>query len=318
MFAGVPPWIAASRIGGGAPAGLTARYWRLRGFTAGSVGDGGLAEVEFYSVVGGADITTGGTAISGSTGSGSAAQAFDGDKTTSHWGGAAGSVYAGTSWVGYDFGAGNAVSVAQFEITARATPNPDQVWDGFALDYSADGTNWTTIDTFVDTGAWSSNESRKYTAVTTPPARVSARYWRLNGTVAGTYNGGALSEIEFYAPSPAGIDAATGGTPISGSELAGTTDDKAFDGIRDSASYWAGVSGAVAAGTSWIGYDFGSPVPLIQFELTARSGVNSNQMWDGWNLDYSSDGVGWTTLQGYSDTASWAGLERRMYQVANP
>jgi hypothetical protein len=141
----------------------------------------------------------------------------------------------------------------------------------------------------------------------------TAQHWRLKGTLAGSFNGGALGEIEFYA-ALGGTSIATGGTPSAGSAAFGGTAAAAFDGNKVS-GIWAGASGAISAGTSWVAYDFGSPVSITSFELTGRNSSDANQMWDGWDLEYSEDNVTWVTLESYSDATAWTAGESRTYEV---
>ena len=151
---------------------------------------------------------------------------------------------------------------------------------------------------------------------TNPNASDAHRYWRLKGTVSGTFNGGALSEIEFY--STTGEDnIATGGTPSAGSEAFGGLAIYAFDGADETVNgtMWAGASGAIAAGTSWVAYDFGSPVQIDSFKIWPRSSVNSNQMWDEWDLEWSDDGVSWTLWESFADATGWTGGAAKEFEV---
>jgi len=140
------------------------------------------------------------------------------------------------------------------------------------------------------------------------------RYWRLKGTEAGSYDGGGLAEVEFKAE-VGGTDVATGGTASAGSNRAGSLAEYAFNDqteLEDS-NFWGGAAGSVAAGTSWIAYDFGSPVYIKEFSITARDGVESDHMWDRWSLEYSDDNVNWKARDFYVDEASWAANEKRSY-----
>jgi hypothetical protein len=144
-------------------------------------------------------------------------------------------------------------------------------------------------------------------------ATPTHRYWRLKGTTAGTYDGGALAEIEFYS-TIGGASIATGGTASSGSNGAGGLPENAFDGLLEAAGgMWAGASGAVVAGTSWVAYDFGTPVSVVSHAITARNSSWANQVWDGWNLEYSDDNITWTIHSSYSDLTTWAVDEQKTY-----
>ena len=139
------------------------------------------------------------------------------------------------------------------------------------------------------------------------------RYWRLIGTVAGSYDGGALSEIEFY-DTIGGADQANGGVASAGSEDFGGTAAQAFDGTT---AMWAGAPGAVAAGTSWVAYDFGAgnDIEIVQVGITARSSGDSNQVWDEFKLQFSDNGTSWVDAQTWSDTSTWGSLQQKKFTV---
>lgn len=147
-----------------APPSSDKRYWRLYGLTAGSYNGGALCEIQMYTSVGGADVTTGGTPLAGSEAfGGTAAKAFDGNLTSSFWAGAVGAVAAGTSWVYYDFGVGVDIDIVQVGIVSRSSPDNEQVWDSFKLQWSSDGMAWTDVQTWTDTSSWASNQLKKFT-----------------------------------------------------------------------------------------------------------------------------------------------------------
>lgn len=145
------------------------------------------------------------------------------------------------------------------------------------------------------------------------PARTGHRYWRLKGTDPGSYSGGALSEIEFY-NEIGGADIANEGTAFAGSEDFGGLATAAFDG--DTSTMWAGNATAIADGTSWVAYDFRAHKPDIkQFQISARLSPNQEQVWDGWNIEYSDDGINWTVANSYVDNTAWGSGESRKYTV---
>lgn len=146
-----------------------------------------------------------------------------------------------------------------------------------------------------------------------------APYWRVKGTVSGSFNGGALSEVGFYSALGDAATNTTGGTPSAGSEAFGGLATNAFDGIDEAnaGGMWAGASGAIAAGTSWLAYDYGEWTEIAEISLTARSGGNSNQMWDEFDLEWSIDGITWYLWQSYVDTGTWASVETRRYAVTD-
>lgn len=144
------------------------RYWRILMLDEAVPYYGwGLAEVQFRGTPGGPNLATGGTALeSRDYGSGYvAANAFDGDASTV-W--AAAFDTGGPSandYIGYDFGAGNAVSVAEVMLQARGDGGGgnNQAPALWMLQYSDDAVTWTTANQFSDYNHWGVGESRTYT-----------------------------------------------------------------------------------------------------------------------------------------------------------
>jgi hypothetical protein len=136
------------------------------------------------------------------------------------------------------------------------------------------------------------------------------RYWRLLFTEIGTFVGSALAELEFYEEID-GPNIATGGTPIAGNEDFGGTKEQAFDGNKTT-SFWAcnGIGSY-----SWIGYNFATNVAVRQFGITSRDGSDGNQVGNEWLLQWSNDGVSWTTQQTYVDETAWGPNQEKKYRV---
>jgi hypothetical protein len=143
-----------------------------------------------------------------------------------------------------------------------------------------------------------------------PLAGTQAQYWRLIFTELGSFPGSALSELEWYS-TVGGANIATGGTPIAGNSEFGGSAAEAYDGDKTT-SFWAcnGIGE-----DSWIGYNFGSPVAIKQFEITSRDGSDGNQVGNAWRLQYSSNGTDWETLKSYSDYDAWSASESRKYET---
>lgn len=144
-----------------------------------------------------------------------------------------------------------------------------------------------------------------------PDARL---YWRARGTVAGTFDGGAFAKIIFKDESGEAVY----GEPISGSDYSASND--AIEGIfgAGTTGFWGGVSGAVAAGTSWIGLKFPKPVALGSIEIIARDSPDQEQMWDEFLIEYSDDGTNWFTLQTVDSSAAWTSNELKTFPVTSP
>ena len=115
-----------------------------------------------------------------------------------------------------------------------------------------------------------------------------ARYWRLElqgraGAI--TYVGELVLRTE-----PGGVQAATGGTPISSADYQSFVKANAFDGSPS--TLWLPSNGAAVFG--WIGYDFGAgnekDIVEVAVDLT---GHQANSTPESMRMAYSFDGVNW-------------------------
>lgn len=132
-------------------------YWRVN--IAGT--DGGatltLAEIELHITVAGANQATGGTATASS---GTAANAFDASNA-SNW-----AVSSGTAgWIQYQLA--SALDIIEFSITAPSatmTNAPNRC----SLQYSDNGSEFTTVALVNGQTSWTTNEKRTFTNSTYP------------------------------------------------------------------------------------------------------------------------------------------------------
>lgn len=141
----------------------SARYWRILITETRNNGPfyANVAEVELRATAGGTDQATGGTAAASSFDSTSvnADKAFD-DSATTFWSSDGGANLP--QWISYDFGTAKTVSEVLIQAgndATRATRAPKT----FQIQYSSDGSTWTTGATVTDTPAWSVSESRTFT-----------------------------------------------------------------------------------------------------------------------------------------------------------
>jgi hypothetical protein len=279
----------------------THRYWRI--FISQNSGDATstqVQEIEFHSTVGGADITGSGTAMSGGSGSDTAAASNAFDNGTGGWQRSS----ATNTWIGYDFG--SAKTIAEFVITAPHTGGQfTQGPQSFTLDWSDDGTTWTTAASFTAYG-WLIDQVRTYPE--TAPATGYHRFWRLFCT---DNNGGTtfvgIGEIEFRATS-GGADQTTAQTSnngsttgrIIGSSISGAGNEgyKAFNNTVATNSDWWAASGTT---NQWVAYVFASPVTVLEAMLQATAvGTQLTRQVKNGKIEWSDDGdkVGggsWTT-----------------------
>jgi hypothetical protein len=138
-------------------------------------------------------------------------------------------------------------------------------------------------------------------------------HWRIRFTTAGGFNGGVLGYMEMRGEVD-GDQLATGGTASGGSSLNGTnTPDKAFIVGNGDANCWIGASGAVAAGTSWVAYEFAEPVWIAEYTLQTRDPPDGGQMASAWSLEYSEDGETWTEIDTETGETGWVNNETRTF-----
>ena len=137
-------------------------YWRIN-VTATDSADSfkaQITEMEYRATVGGADQATGGTATASSNFSTTPpADAFD-DSVTTSWVSDNGAALP--QWLRYQFA--SAVEVAQISITSgdnatRAARAPKD----FTIQFSDDGSSWTTALSVTGEPAWGITETRLYT-----------------------------------------------------------------------------------------------------------------------------------------------------------
>lgn len=140
-----------------APVSFGHAWWRLNitaknGSTVVAVG-----ELEFRATVGGADQANGGTASASGTFSGfTPGGAFDNTGTTA-WASASSAL---PQWIAYHFTA--PVVVKQILVMSRDSGASDQNPTAWDVQFSDDGTTWTTAWSNTTASAWAANESRTF------------------------------------------------------------------------------------------------------------------------------------------------------------
>ena len=142
---------------------------------------------------------------------------------------------------------------------------------------------------------------------------IPCEHWQLFMTVAGSWSGGALAEIEMY-DTIGGADITTGGTPTAGAEAFGGTAAQAFDGNKTT-SFWAGPSGAINNELAYLNYEYLTPVNVVEYEVTVRSASSKDQFASEWEIRKSHDGILYQTVATESDYVSHSSNESRKYTV---
>lgn len=293
MLMGIIGGESTSGGGGGGPppaGGPTTgahRYWRIN-VTASTVCS--ITELEFWQDALTKHATTGGTVIASGTGEGAAANVFDGDTSSgNYW-------YSGglfTGWIGYDFGSGNAVEVAMVALIGRY--GAGQYPTDFDVQYSDNGSSWTTAWSVASLGNWLGTAQKKFF---TDPAG-GFMHWKLQFT---TDTSGAVRLAE------AELRETAGGADVSGSrfhavshpsDVVGTVAD-VFDDLLDSSNEWA----ATAFPCSITAY-FPGAQDIAQVTLTGTAGGLIGQGPDDLTIYSSPDGSTWTSVYSTSGL-SWS------------
>lgn len=258
-------------------------YWRLNV----SVSENFVifAELKFYDGTGTQIATSGGTPSS-STNSGASGNAFDGNVSTDWSAGA-----PSPQWLQYQFA--SAVDVVSFSVTSSAT-QPGKGPMDCQLQYSDDGTTWTTLYSYFGVGWSASQITQTFNAANAAPTLGIA--WRVLITV-GTNNQG-IYELVFYDRTGAAISTTVFDAVANSWFSGGTAAYLAFDG--NTVSYW-NANGSVP---SWLEYRFGN-IAIVVGSISVRGGGGGGGTPSELSLQYSYDDVNWFTAGGPWTAANW-------------
>lgn len=155
------PGFFASGAGGATPPADSHAYWRINITQSATLGIAysSISGLEFRATPGGADQCSGGTAIADSYyGAGYEPEnAFDHD-TSTEWASAIGLPH----YIGYQFAA--PVSVAQVAVIATdaAYGSKSEAPGIFTIEYSDNGSSWTTAASPATQGSWGDSEVRLF------------------------------------------------------------------------------------------------------------------------------------------------------------
>jgi hypothetical protein len=225
------------------------RYWRILTYANYKDAATTIAEVEMRGAENGSDLTGSGTPSASSSDHGAPANAFD-DDTGTFWG----TNGFNNVWLAYDFGAGNECDIRELTLTARDPSYFYQTPGSFHLQYSDDGTNWTS-KWFWYLHHYTAGETKTFNssnAIDIEGSPGSYRYFRVLVLRSVSSDITNAAEIELR-QSVYGTDETGAGTPSADSFYgAGYEASKAFD--DNDATMW------VSSNTQywhWIKYDFG-------------------------------------------------------------
>ena len=189
----------------------THAYWRLaimmsEGNSAVSVG-----ELELRTTVGGSDVANGGTPTSRTVFS---SPTYDADKAFDNNSSTLWSAQYASDWLRYQFV--SPVKIVQISVRARTDGFANTSPRDFNIQYSDDGTNWTTFWGVVGQTGWAVGESRVFTnpfISATAPSQFDIDYWSvINAGTGGTititittlpYDGGStITDLEYQLGDP--------------------------------------------------------------------------------------------------------------------
>lgn len=280
------------------------RHWRVKCFgdNSGSGAAIAIAELELRGSVGGADLTGSGTASASNASNGAASNAFDGDAGT-FWATNTDAV----SWIAYDFGAGNDVTIYEIAITARASTNQDQSPSVGYVEHSDDGSNWTPAWPFAIESNWSGGGQKVFARPTAGP--TTHRYWKMIFGSSTFANYVGFSEIEMRG-SPGGADQTGSGTPSADSDGFGAVAN-GFDNNL-STNYISN-----AGSLHWCKYDFGAGNDVLVKELSLRARTGTPAQYPrGIGLMFSDDDVNYTIYDAFDVPAAPTDQSPNIYTAA--
>jgi len=294
------------------------RFWRvLASRSNGPYGLVAASEIEFRATPGGADLTdvAGGRPIASSSngsssvdgGSYPVGNAFDNVLNSAIWASNQGPTYGLVNqWVGYDFGEGRNVDVTEVSWRARQDCCIDQSIGSGAVQWSDDGSNWSTSYNFVTEPVTSLGQTVLLKPVTTsnPDAH---RFWRVKGYASNDpYM--RSSELEMRETAD-GVNVARFGIPMASSYYADSHHPYfVFDGTT------AGGAWATSGGNGWIGVDLLVPRAITEFRYASAEGTKAPT---DLAFEWSDDGSNWTELWRQKFTA-WGNTELRTFTRPDP
>ena len=294
------------------------RYWRVT-ITASTAGSTNLISpyaMELRATAGGVDQCYGGTSDASHVPT-DVFELFDHSNSTYYNNGSPGV----TCWVQYDMGAGNDIEVFELWFLPRYS---SQMPKDFSLEYSDDGTAFTTLQSWTGEESWTGGVGKAFALPGMPvsnqwslnfnmpePADLNAiaRYWRIYVTQTVSTNH-SYYEIEMRATS-GGADLCSGGTATASHNS--STAYKAFN--DNGGDYWiSGVSGV----DQWIQYDFGAgnEVNVKEIALKPREWYYAPK---NFSLQYSLNGTEYFEVAEWLNvTEGWSPWSWAAFKVPGP
>jgi len=287
----------------------TTTHWRIvphGGYNGDAVF---IAELEWASSAGGANLATGGTPsnLSGTL-TGPIGQAFDGNTGT--WANTSADNSDLTDY-GYIF----ASAITPYEVRVQAGTSFFTVAPvGFTVQFSMDsGATWESYCIFTGIGTFTSAEKKTFVlpalSIVTGLGRANARGWRINCTAdngAGQVN---MAELSFSATSGGASLTPAGYTCSASHNSFSRPAAQAFDG--NNATIWSTNNNAVGR----LGAVFSTPTDIAEARITMIS-TNDTAAPKDFTVQYSEDCVTWVTAATFTGiNTGWVAATARAFSV---
>lgn len=207
---------------------------------------------------------------------------------------------ASTEWVYVDTGASQNITGIRLQPRQGGLCFPVD----FKLQYSNDGSSWTDVPGQSYTGypnPGSSMQTFKFSSL------VNARYIRLYATKL------SLDDKKSYYCQIAELyaDNVIQRTPTVSSCLSGWPESGIAD--NNNSSCWSSILHSSENGTEWVALDMGSAMNISSVSIVPRA--DDYCFPKDFRLEYSNDGINWTTIPGQSYTDYPAPYDKNQIQV---
>lgn len=282
------------------------RYWRLLFSLSNDATYLEVGEAAFRATSGGTNQASGGTPSASTEYSGSytAAKAFD-SSTSTNWSTTAGTTVG--SWLKYDFG--SAVTVLQIAITTP-TSGPSTAPKTWDVQYSDDNSSWTTAWSVTNQTGWRTAQTRVFTDPAAAPGGGAHYHWRLLFTAIGSTSG-------YYEFAEVEMRSTAGGSDRTGSGLGFAVSSTDFDATlvaanafdNNTATSWCTATSFQSG--AWLQYVFNT-APAIA-AVTLRADTSPQYAPGGFDIQYSDDGVSWTTAWSVTGQTGWTSGQTRTF-----
>lgn len=271
-------------------------YWRLFATNTNSGTVVNVGELAFKDAGGSTIAATGGTASASSNDGNLPASAFDGN-LASIWRATSGA----NEWLSYHFTAPVAVAKVVPYTPTSGTDFINRAPLDCKLQYSSDGVTWSDSFSFSNYLPVSGyGETYPFVA---PPSGYH-RAWRLFCV---NNNGDAvirIEELEFRATAGGADQTSTVATDGRSTSSSGTS-TAAFDGTT---TPWTSVGNV----NEWVAFIFAAAVKVEEIAVKSGSVSFATRSPKDMLLQYSDDGITWTTQKTFASQTGWGSQETRV------